>query len=1370
MVIKNSTGFVVAAALLAAAALADGDSSTVYVNAANYGQAGMDGTSVATGYGTIQEGINAAAEGGTVLVAPGVYDQGETTNAENADDVPARVYVTKPLTIVSLEGAEATHIVGRLDADSLANGTWGAGEKAVRCVRFASAASSNNGAHSVLKGFTIRDGGCLALDANSHGGDSDAGQPGGVTCRNGNHGNMYVTDCVISNCVGVRGGLIRYGNYVRCRFSHGMTLSGSALGRGMTLLHCLVTHTDGFTGLSLDGRLINTTYADCSGYPVNPGFSSAPLLNCVVSATGTSASTPSASTSATNSVLGYTVAASQVDCVTNEPYALFAPLVGDFRIRAGSKADGIGRAEHIANAFSGAPAIVDAFTSLDGVTVPSTGAIQPGCFQNTAVAAGGAIKVSTVPVVCDGYAGEISGLYAFSEKPYTIFRVALPPGVDVFGYTVDGVVRYPDMDETIRFVTPPANTLSTVKPYLAASRLHVSPSGSDTNGDGSESNPYGTLQKAVDSAANNVYTLILAAAGDYCEGGAVAWDHTNRVYIGSAKHVRLKGAGRGVSFITGARDETFGAAADGRGPSAMRCVAMEKYSCVQGFTLRAGYADYSATFSSDNRYSGGLVFSDEKTGQSQVCDCELTDGHAFRGSVCYAGGTIVRSIIHGIVATEVNGSDAGGGATRGTVLENCLMSDNDFAVPSCSFQNDSPMYYCTTLAQEYPAVISSALMATNCVIVSVAGPKATPGGGVQGCVLWGFSEVKPSGGAGGSVVDPQFADVSGADFRLRTTSPVLSSGFAPGAGYWKRVTTDVHGQPIRFPGGKIVPGAVQTPIATVVVAAPQYGTSTHVGTNLVEVGETLEVTLTDSSQRHAIGFTVNGEAQEGSQTWSWTAPEPYAADGSLLPAMMVAPLYSTNWYVNANSGADTNDGFTPETAWKTLAKLQSAPLLAGDRVHAAAGDYNSLTVEQTGTFSYDSTLANLPSRVEVPVGVTLIADEGPDVTFITGEAASTGAGGSIGNGSDAVRCVVLASRSRIEGFTIRNGHTFHTGSDTEKDQLVGGGVLANRVTTDPNCGGAYGCVITNCTARRGGGICGGYATNCKVLDCAADACSGAAYFGNLKGCYIDYTRGSNDQHLRYCIRLSHCTYGPNNYVGSSIARPVENLVNGTIVDNTIFMTKMTACNTAYPFSNCVFTAVSDTIKAQTNLIDCEFVDTADDVGLGENCRPLKTSALVVDQATPAAISDWAQGLDADGGQRVYNGTADIGAFEYDWRADYARDLGTKVPAAAPGVVEVDAGLSVRLGSGELDLLFTGGDPLLATQYTIPVEVQGAGTLTATLNGEVLTNLTFAAGAASIVFRNREQENSLVLTYDGDDTGVLITRASRKRNSTFISFR
>ncbi len=1367
MVIKSSTGFALAAALLATAAFADGDPSTVYVNAANYGQAGMDGTSVATGYGTIQEGINAAAEGGTVLVARGVYDQGETANAENADDVPARVYVTKPLTIVSLEGADVTHIVGRLDAASLVGGTKGAGENAVRCVRFATAASSNSGACSVLKGFTIRDGGCLAQDHTSHGGDSDAGQPGGVTCRGSNYGNMYVTDCVISNCVGVRGGLIRYGNYVRCRFSHGMTLSGSAVGRGMKLLHCLVTHMGGESGFTLDGKLINTIYADCSGYPVNPGNSSAPLLNCVVSATGTSASRPSASTSATNSVLCYTVAASQVDCVTNEPYALFAPLVGDFRIRAGSKADGIGRAEHIANAFSGAPAIVDAFTSLDGVTVPSTGAIQPGCFQKTAVAAGGAIKVSTAPVVCDGYAGEMTGLYAFSENPYTLFRVALPTGVDVFGYTVDGAVRYPDMDETIRFVTPPAGTLSTVKPYLATSRLHVSPSGNDTTGDGSESNPYGTLQKAVNSATNKVYTLILAAAGDYREGGAVAWDHTNRVYIGSAKYVRLKGAGRGVSFITGARDDTLGAAADGRGPSAMRCVAMEKYSCVQGFTLRAGYADYSDTFDSANRYCGGLVFSDERTGQSQICDCELTDGHAFRGSVSYAGGTIVRSIIHGIIATEVNGDNAGGGATRGTTLENCLMYDNDFYIPSCSFNTDSPMYYCTTLAQAYPANVTSDLMATNCVIVSVAGPKATPGGGVQACVLWGFSSVKPSGGATGLPKDPQFADASSYDFRLRTTSPVFSSGYAPGSGYWKRVTTDVYGQPIRFPGGKIVPGAVQTPIATVVVAAPQYGTSTHVGTNLVEVGETLEVTLTDSSQRHAIGFTVNGEAQEGSQTWSWTAPEPYAADGSLLPPMMVSPLYSTNWYVNANSGADANDGFTPETAWKTLAKLQSAPLLAGDRVHAAAGDYNSLTVEQTVKFSYDSTLANLPSRVEVPVGVTLIADEGPDVTFITGEAASTGAGGSIGNGSDAVRCVVLASKSRIEGFTIRNGHTFHTGSNTEKDQLVGGGVLAHRLSTDANCGVVYGCVITNCAARRGGAINGGRIINSKLLDCAADACSSAAYVSWLLGCYIDYMR-SNDQHLRNSFGISHCTCGPNNFVSSN-ARIVSDLAGGS-VDNTIFMIPMTHCNSSIKFTNCVFTAVTDAIKAQANLIGCTFVDTAADVGLDENCRPLKTSNLVVDKATPTALSDWAQGLDADGGQRVYNGTADIGAFEYDWRADYAADLGVKVPAAAPGVVEEAEGTSVRLGAGELALLFTSGDPSLATLYTIPVEVKGAGTLTATLNGEVLTNLTSTAGAASIVFRNRAQENSLVLTYDGDDTGVLITRASRKRNSTFISFR
>jgi len=47
---------------------------TWYVDAAKYGQAGMDGSS-AKPYGTIQEAVNAAKNGDVIKVAPGLYNQ-----------------------------------------------------------------------------------------------------------------------------------------------------------------------------------------------------------------------------------------------------------------------------------------------------------------------------------------------------------------------------------------------------------------------------------------------------------------------------------------------------------------------------------------------------------------------------------------------------------------------------------------------------------------------------------------------------------------------------------------------------------------------------------------------------------------------------------------------------------------------------------------------------------------------------------------------------------------------------------------------------------------------------------------------------------------------------------------------------------------------------------------------------------------------------------------------------------------------------------------------------------------------------------------------------------------------------------------------
>ena len=48
-------------------------------------------------------------------------------------------------------------------------------------------------------------------------------------------------------------------------------------------------------------------------------------------------------------------------------------------------------------------------------------------------------------------------------------------------------------------------------------------------------------------------------------------------------------------------------------------------------------------------------------------------------------------------------------------------------------------------------------------------------------------------------------------------------------------------------------------------------------------------------------------------------------------------IKGTTYYV-ANDGNDANDGLTPETAWKTLAKVTEAELAEGDGVRFKRGD------------------------------------------------------------------------------------------------------------------------------------------------------------------------------------------------------------------------------------------------------------------------------------------------------------------------------------------------------------------------------------------------------------------------------------------------
>ena len=129
------------------------NAKTLYVDAANYGKSGLDGTE-ALAYGTIQDAIDAAAKDDTIKVKPGVYDQGGKPLAGYDYTLVHRVMINKKLAIESTDGRDVTHIVGHKDPEGDEDGR---GLNAIRCVGVAPA-----GLGSTMTGFTVRDSACFA--------------------------------------------------------------------------------------------------------------------------------------------------------------------------------------------------------------------------------------------------------------------------------------------------------------------------------------------------------------------------------------------------------------------------------------------------------------------------------------------------------------------------------------------------------------------------------------------------------------------------------------------------------------------------------------------------------------------------------------------------------------------------------------------------------------------------------------------------------------------------------------------------------------------------------------------------------------------------------------------------------------------------------------------------------------------------------------------------------------------------------------------------------------------------------------------------------------------------------------------------------
>ena len=212
-------------------------------------------------------------------------------------------------------------------------------------------------------------------------------------------------------------------------------------------------------------------------------------------------------------------------------------------------------------------------------------------------------------------------------------------------------------------------------------------------------------------------------------------------------------------------------------------------------------------------------------------------------------------------------------------------------------------------------------------------------------------------------------------------------------------------------------------------------------------------------------------------------------------------------YVDRNAKPG-GDGKSLETAYNTIgAALEAAQ--AGWTVKVAPGVYDSEEVVDSHGYT---------NRVLITKRVHLKSIGGKDVTHIVGKWAKESVSDQYtGIGSDAIRCIRMESTayySVVEGFTIRDG-ACHTLDDNLSG--YGGGVVGGNTSFF-----VADCVVSNCTANRGGALRNITAVRTWITRNRGGSCAGRTV--NLVNCLVT---GNLDTSPFMNAFLLNCTIAGN---------------------------------------------------------------------------------------------------------------------------------------------------------------------------------------------------------------------------------------------------
>ena len=1258
-------------------------------------------------YTTIQAAIDAADPGDTIEIAAGEYG---TDGASVANDTfgPSRVVVNKANLTLKGAGRDKTFIVGATTGGKTGN-------SGVRGILVTA-----NGVK--VSDLTVRSGGTANVDGGKG--------IGGGLCSNAT--GTEIVDCNFFGCV-AKGGASLYCNKsdgmtaVRCRCSTGSDVTAyNPIVHNTALYFCILDHHINTGGYFVGGTqpMVHCTVSNVALHHMLGDDSPVEVCNSVLGSysyrfggSGTG-KTGGYAYNVVSEVGEKVVAAlGQNDaCKFGEKSVDFVSTIkGDYRLTVSSPAVGAASADLLAR-------IPEAYRNKDYFGNPvdpenlHCGAVQetvdvPTCRLEFA------LPNTTDTLTFDGFTEACGNTslrlydHALTWPVYHEVSVSFASGAPFWGFTSDdGVSRFPLTDGRYVLMPPPRTAAAVKLTARAATQvLWVDEKSAAAEPDGtSEESAFKNIQDAVDAVTENNYAIVKVKKGTYDQGGAnTSGSLNNRVQINN-RFVRLVGVdGAEETFLVGAADPAaIDPALEGCGTGGTRCLFSDKTGAIQGFTLTGGRAGSGKSVAADH---GAAVYA---TAPFSVLDCIVSNNVSGRASIAYGSSdssqvTVLRSKI------LENGANFSGYYARFSNFASCLVAYNRHVTGSSPYifegaeanVFDSTFF---TTGDGANGAMGGATFGSVTTDESGAIIDAT-GSTWRNSLVCGYLAFR-NNKAYGCVVDKQivnsgnntetyvvnlmgtegvdwlalgskkatragFVDYENMDFRLRADS--VSLGYArydavesPNA--YKFATCDLDGV---FPdlSAPFAPGAYRTPIPVVSTVDGLDGQTITPALTGAAVEPGTELTFTVSPTRPFLGFTVDGELQEYTGTsFAWTVPEG--------PALhVISARYDNNWFV-ATDGSDTAIGNAQDPV-KTL-KEAIARTDANDVVNVRPGHYTEGKMDQSAYWTVSGPVTVL-ARVVVPKNRTLVSTDGPEVTFIEGEAPTNP--DAYGCGPDGVRCVVLDEFAVLKGFTVTNGHADDPGSESENSR--GGGIYGRNGNSQ-----AYDCIVSNNCARQGGGAFIGSFTRCRFTENRGTGNGSALRNASCYDCYVGGNRGWATLYM--CNRFIGSTFDADNVaLDGATTSGIANMGAPRLFENAIVLAAGFANDNKndWYFTNCIVrTDVNCPGGRDLYKFDADTVEkTVEEVALDGFGVPTAGASYACDRGRADLRAKYASLYYADDTidcarhpRYVNGGRLDIGCYEADWKALYSRKLGhlATVTAADPLVELTVDGVRIPAGA------------------------------------------------------------------------------------------